>query len=340
MKSSMTTFGGRRTALPQLRGLGAGRRRDHDVRPVLERLERGHDQLRRVGVVDRPLRHGHHLRAPGRGPPAGSDVSDRSARAGGHESVPRTRRCPGGGSRGTPAPGEPLRNTRRALAIGACGNPSRGIGAMPWLARIVVVGEHAAPSWCSRACVARRRARSCPRMVRAGRRPKNGGGLCVVGHHHASARPRTRVRRGARRPASRRTSLRRRRTRRTRNSRPDVHDVVEVVVHAGDEELLKVERDQLGPLQGGALWVQVVEIAGLSPLSLAGYGNQGMSSSVDLEAILRARRTSARRGRGRRMTWTAIPVSGLKWPSAGKDASKILMTFSCFYLRSDYSDSL
>ena len=56
------------------------------------------------------------------------------------------------------------------------------------------------------------------------------------------------------------------------------------------------------------------------------YGNHGMSSRSILEPYAGPayQRTSWPRSR----RWTAIPVSGLKWPSAGKDAIKIFMTFS------------
>ncbi len=201
-------------ALPQLFGLGTRGCRNDDVRTVLEGLQRGHDELVRVGVVDGSLRNGDHLRVRTLGrrrQVAGCRDRAPRARARG---LRRTPRCPAVGNRETPGPGDPLRNTRRALASGTCGNPSSGIGAMPWRARMSLYLSTPALM----VLASMRRTTRCtvrPTMVRAGRRPKKGGGLWSSGMtvrqpdgEHGDVR-------GPRRPASRRRTRRRRRRRRT-----------------------------------------------------------------------------------------------------------------------------
>jgi len=68
---------------------------------------------------------------------------------------------------------------------------------------------------------------------------------------------------------------------------PDVHQVFEVVFDLADEELVKVERDQLGAPEAGSFGEQVVEVA-CHHLGGLLVREPGHAQSVELGAVCRS----------------------------------------------------
>ena len=278
----MTTFGAANRARSS-GGLDAARRCDHDVLSVCERLQRGHDQLGRVGVVDRPLGHEDNLRVRVQDLRRQRSVGSRCPvcrHQRSHELGVRRRSVAGelqaGGAVEEDPPGAGHGRVREAVERDRRDAVAR---------QHVVVGDDAGLHGASEHPA--HDAMHGPANEGPGRpQPEERRRTVVIRHHQAGsdcedghAEDLGHELFGVERPVAYEDV--------ERELGPDLGDVLEMVVHAGDEELLEVEGDQLGSLETHALGEQDVDVAGRD-LGGATVGEVRHTEPVELGPVRRS----------------------------------------------------